>query len=212
MVAGHGSNHDFNQVNVQFSVPDIGTGVGLLDQQKEKMIGEKVYREVHKQMPVLQNPWLEDQLLSVFSHILSQTQLQQPIGLLVINDPQINAFAVPRGLFAINAGLINSARNIDEVAGVMAHEIAHVTQRHYSRSQDVCRWEVLFVVAGSLVGDLVESKADGDVGAAVMLGSRAALMDKQLTYRRNLERVADRIGMQYMYLFGYNPHRMADFL
>ncbi|MEG2263789.1 MAG: M48 family metalloprotease, partial [Acinetobacter sp.] len=181
MVAGHSSNHDFNQVNVQFSVPDIGTGVGLLDQQKEKMIGEKVYREVHKQMPVLQNPWLEDQLLSVFSHILSQTQLQQPIGLLVINDPQINAFAVPGGLFALNAGLINSARNMDEVAGVMAHEIAHVTQRHYSRSQDAFKGQGLLALAGILVGALVASQADGDVGTAVMMGSQAALMDKQLT-------------------------------
>ena len=211
MVAGHSSNHDFNQENVQFTVPDIGTGVGLLDQQKEKMIGEKVYREVHKQMPVLQNPWLEDQLLSVFSHILSQTQLQQPIGLLVINDPQINAFAVPGGLFAINAGLINSARNIDEVAGVMAHEIAHVTQRHYSRSQDAFKGQGLLALAGILVGALVASQADGDAGAAVMMGSQAALMDKQLTYSRNQEREADRIGMQYMYRSGYNPHSMADF-
>ena len=81
------------------------------------MIGEKVYRQVQKQMPVIQNPWLEDQLLSIFSQILSQTKLQQPIGLMVINDPQINAFAVPGGLFALNAGLINSARNTDEVAG-----------------------------------------------------------------------------------------------
>ncbi len=56
--------------------------------------------------------------------------------MLLINDPQINAFAVPGGLFALNAGLINSARNMDEVAGVMAHEIAHVSQRHYSRSQE----------------------------------------------------------------------------
>ena len=211
MVAGHGSNHDFNQVNVQFSVPDIGTGVGLLDQQKEKMIGEKVYREVHKQMPVMQNPWLEDQLLSVFSHILSQTQLQQPIGLLVINDPQINAFAVPGGLFALNAGLINSARNMDEVAGVMAHEIAHVTQRHYSRSQDAFKGQGLLALAGILVGALVASQADGDVGTAVMMGSQAVLLDKQLTYSRNQEREADRIGMQYMYRSGYSPHSMADF-
>ena len=211
MVTGHGSTHDFNQANVQFSVPDIGTGVGLLDQQKEKMIGEKVYREVHKKMPVLQNPWLEDQLLSVFSHILSQTQLQQPIGLLVINDPQINAFAVPGGLFALNAGLINSARNMDEVAGVMAHEIAHVTQRHYSRSQDAFKGQGLLALAGILVGALVAAQADGDVGAAVMMGSQAALLDKQLTYSRNQGREADRIGMQYMYRSGYNPHSMADF-
>jgi len=78
--AGHSDNDYFNQPAAQFSVPDIGAGIGLIDQQKEQMIGEKVYRQVQKQMPVIQNPWLEDQLLSIFSQILSQTKLQQPIG------------------------------------------------------------------------------------------------------------------------------------
>ncbi|MCF9480601.1 M48 family metalloprotease, partial [Vibrio parahaemolyticus] len=148
---------------------------------------------------------------SVFSHILSQTQLQQPIGLVVVNDPQINAFAVPGGLFALNMGLLNSARNMDEVAGVMAHEIAHVTQRHYSRSQEAFKGQGLLALAGILVGALVASQADGDAGAAVMMGSQAALMDQQLSYSRNQEREADRIGMQYMYASGYNPQSMADF-
>ena len=58
----------------QFNVPEIGSGVGLIDQQKERSIGEKVYREVQRKMPVTQNPWLEDQLINTFSHLLSQTQ------------------------------------------------------------------------------------------------------------------------------------------
>ncbi len=207
-----GSTHSANVNSVpQFSVPEIGSGVGLIDQQKEKMIGEKVFREVQRQMPVMQNPWLEDQLFNVFSHILSQTQLGQPIGLVIINDAQINAFAVPGGLFALNAGLITSARNMDEVAGVMAHEVAHVSQRHYSRSQEAFKGQGLLTLAGLLVGALVASQADGDVGTAVMLGTQAALMDKQLNYSRNQEREADRIGMQYMYSAGYNPQSMADF-
>lgn len=204
----HGANFT---TSLQFNVPEIGAGVGLIDQQKERMIGEKVYREVQRQMPVAQNPWLEDQLFSVFSHLLSQTQMGQPIALLIINDPQINAFAVPGGLFALNTGLVTSARNMDEVAGVMAHEIAHVTQRHYSRSQEAFKGQGLLALAGVLVGALVASQADGDAGAAVMMGSQAALLDKQLTYSRNQEREADRIGMQYMYTAGYNPQSMADF-
>lgn len=195
----------------QFYVPEIGSGVGLLDQQKEKMIGEKVFREVYKQMPVLQNPWLEDQLVHVFANILSQTQLGQPIGLVIVNDAQINAFAVPGGLFAINTGLLTSARNMDEVAGVMAHEVAHVSQRHYSRSNEAFKGQGLLTLAGLLVGALVASQADSDVGTAVMLGSQAALMNNQLNYSRNQEREADRIGMQYMYAAGYNPQSMADF-
>ena len=195
----------------QTEVPEIGSGVGLLDQQKEKLIGEKVYREVHRQMPTVQDAWLEDQFLQVFSGILSQTQLGQPIGLVVIKDPQINAFAVPGGLFALNTGLITSAKNLDEIAGVMAHEIAHVAQRHYSRSQEAFKGQGLLALAGILVGAAIASKADGDVGSAVMLGTQAALMDKQLSYSRNQEREADRIGMQLMYSAGYNPQSMADY-
>ena len=195
----------------QTEVPDIGSGIGLLDQQKEKLIGEKVYREVHRQMPTIQDAWLEDQFLQIFSGILSQTQLGQPIGLVIIKDPQINAFAVPGGLFALNTGLITSAKNLDEIAGVMAHEIAHVAQRHYSRSQEAFKGQGLLALAGIIVGAAIASQADSEVGSAVMLGTQAALMDKQLSYSRNQEREADRIGMQFMYAAGYNPQSMADY-
>lgn len=192
-------------------VPDIGGGVGFIDQQKEKMIGEKVYREVQHQMPIVQNPWLEDQFMTVFSRILSQTQVGSPVGLVIVKDPQINAFAVPGGLFALNTGMVTSSKNMDEVVGVMAHEIAHVTQRHYSRSQEAFKGQGLLALAGIIVGAALASKADGDVGGAVMLGSQAALMGQQLSYSRNQEREADRIGMQFMYGAGYNPQSMADF-
>ncbi|ENX40995.1 hypothetical protein F887_02477 [Acinetobacter sp. NIPH 2100] len=195
----------------QAEVPEIGSGIGLLDQQKEKFIGEKVYREVHRQMPTVQDAWLEDQFLQVFSGILSQTQLGRPIGLVIIKDPQINAFAVPGGLFALNTGLITSAKNLDEIVGVMAHEIAHVSQRHYSRSQEAFKGQGLLALAGILVGAAIASQADGNAGAAVMMGTQAALMDNQLSYSRNQEREADRIGMQFMSAAGYNPQSMADY-
>lgn len=200
-----------NKTDHSIEVPEIGSGVGLLDEQKETKVGEKVYRKVHRQLPVLKNPWLEDQLLYVFSNILSQTQLSAPIGLVILNDPQINAFAVPGGLFALNTGLIASAKNIDEVAGVMAHEVAHVTQRHYSRSQETFKGQGLLALAGLIAGVAIASQADGEAGTAVILGTQAALMDQQLTYSRNQEREADRIGMQLMYSAGYNPQSMADY-
>ncbi|MFW1797152.1 M48 family metalloprotease [Acinetobacter guillouiae] len=207
------SADDFLQTqnSTQFEVPEIGSGVGFIDQQKEKTIGEKVYRQVQQQMPVLQDPWLEDQFMLVFSKILSQTQLSQPVGLVVNKDAQINAFAVPGGMFALNSGMITASSNMDEVASVMGHEIAHVTQRHYSRSQEAFKGQGLLALAGIIVGAALASKADGDIGGAVMMGTQAALMDKQLSYSRNQEREADRIGMQFMYGAGYDPESMADF-
>ena len=200
-----------SQYTGQADAPEIGSGIGLLDQQKEKLIGETVYREVHRQLPVIQDAWLEDQFLHVFSSILSQTQLGQPIGLVMVKDPQINAFAVPGGVFALNTGMVASAKNMDEVAGVMAHEIAHVAQRHYSRSQEAFKGQGLLALAGILVGAAIASQSDGEAGSAVMLGTQAALMDKQLSYSRDQEREADRIGMQFMYAAGYNPQSMADY-
>lgn len=202
----------FNQNNTTpLEVPDIGGGVGIIDQQKEKQIGEKVFRQVQQQLPILKDPWLEDQFMLVFSDLLSQAQLGEPIGLVVVKDSQINAFAVPGGMFALNTGLVTSARNMDEVAGVMAHEIAHVKQRHYSRSQEAFKGQGLLALAGIVVGAALAAKADGDVGGAVMMGTQAALMDRQMSYSRNQEREADRIGMNFMGGAGYNPQAMADF-
>jgi beta-barrel assembly-enhancing protease len=206
------SADDFGSTQTpRFEVPEIGGGVGFIDQQKEKMIGEKVYRQVNRQFPLINDPWLQDQFMAVFSRILSNTQLGRPIGLVVIKDAQINAFAVPGGLFALNSGLITSSRNLDEVAGVMAHEIAHVSQRHYSRSQEAFKGQGLLALAGIIVGAAIAAKSDGEAGGAVMLGTQAALLDRQLSYSRNQEREADRIGMQFMYGSGFNPQSMADF-
>lgn len=196
--------------NEYLELPDIGGQVGLISRQQERQIGEKVLRQVRAQLPEMNDAWLEDEVYKLFASIYTQTTLGKPIALVLVRDAQINAFAVPGGLFAINAGTITSARNIDEIAGVMAHEIAHVTQRHYSRSRESFKGQGLLSLAGLLAGIAVATQSP-DAGAAVMLGSQAMLMDKQLSYSRNQEREADRVGMQYMSIAGYNPESMADF-
>lgn len=210
-VTAHTPIH-FNHQHTQAipSVVDISGGVSILELNQERLIGEKVYRQIHRQMPLLENIWLEDQMMSIFSHILSQSQLGEPIALLLVNDPQINAFAVPGGLFAINTGLIHSAKNMGDIAGVMAHEVAHVSQRHYSRSKEAFKGQRLLALAGILVGAAVASQ-DAEAGTAVMMGTQSMLLDKQLSYSREQEREADRIGMQYLYSAGYDPHHMANF-
>ncbi|MEB3766745.1 M48 family metalloprotease [Acinetobacter sp. MD2] len=192
-------------------VPDIRAGDGLIEQQNERFLGEKIYREIHQHLPLVNDIWLQDQLNQIFLKIWAQTNAPEPIGLLLIDDPQVNAFAAPGGVFAINTGLILLAKNSDEVASVIGHEIAHVTQKHYSRSQEAFKGQGLLALAGILVGAAIASQGDGSAGSAVMLGTQAALMDRQLSYSRNQEREADRVGMQYMAAAGYNPASMADF-
>ncbi len=204
------SESNVKQKHQYLDIPEIGSGVGLISRNEEQRIGEKVLREVRAKLPVLQDAWLEDELNYIFSGVYGQSGLGAPIALVVVKDEQINAFAVPGGLFAINAGLISSAKNMDEVAGVMAHEVAHVTQRHYSRSKENFKGQGLLTLAGILAGIAVASQSP-DAGAAVMLGSQAAMLDRQLSYSREQEREADRVGMQYMAIAGYNPESMADF-
>ena len=215
MTASHAADDDFSQQHYRpeaLDVPNIGgVSVGVIDQQNEKILGEKVYREIHAHLNVIQDPWLEDQLDRIFYNIISQTNLGAPIGLFIIKDKQVNAFAVPGGVFAINTGLIELAKNRDEVASVMGHEVAHVTQRHYSRSQEAFKGQGLLALAGILVGAAIATQSDAGAGSAVMLGTQAALVSQQLSYSRDQEREADRIGMQYLVAAGYNPNAMADF-
>jgi predicted Zn-dependent protease len=140
----HGPQASYRQTDAAFGleIPDLGAGTGLLDQQQEAQLGEMVLRQIGKEMPLYEDPWTQDELTRVFSRIYSAsasvnaTTTAAPIGLVIIEDNSINAFAVPGGLFALNTGLVLSVKTIDELAGVMGHEVAHVSQRHYSRSKE----------------------------------------------------------------------------
>ena len=194
-----------------FDVPTLGATPGLLEQKNEQKIGEMVLRQLGKEAPLLEDAWTQDELMKVFARVYSSASLGSPVALVVIQDNSINAFAVPGGLFALNTGLVLSARNIDEVAGVIGHEVAHVAQRHYSRSKDTFKNQGLLTLAGMLASILIASQGGGDAASAVAIGTQAALMDQQLSYSRNQEREADRVGMYFMSAAGYDPMAMASF-
>ena len=191
-------------------VPSLGAMPSLLEQQQETKIGEMVLRQVNKQMPMYEDAWTQDEITKMFNNIYSTASLGSSVGLVIIKDNTINAFAVPGGLFALNTGLILSARTTDEIAGVMGHEVAHISQRHYSRSKEAFKNQGWLTIGGMLASILLASQSS-DAAGAVALGTQAALLDRQLSYSRNQEREADRVGMQLMYAAGYKPVAMADF-
>lgn len=191
-------------------VPDVVGQVGLLSRQHEQKVGEKVLRLARKSLPQVNDLWLQQEVENLFQQIYSQTHLGQPLAVMVVKDSQINAFAVPSGFFAINTGTIASAQRLDEVVGVIAHEVAHVSQRHYSRSQDANKLMNAWSWLGMLAGVALSSQS-AELGSAVMLGSQAASLNSQLKYSRDQEREADRIGMQYLAMANYRPESMADF-
>lgn len=195
---------------LSLQLPTLNARPSQMLQYKERLVGEAILRQVRQQAPLLNDAWSEDQLRRVFNRLNSQANLPAPVAFLLINDPQINAFAVPGGLVAINAGLVLAARDLDEVAGVLGHEVAHVSQRHFSRRNQDLRYSQ-WLSLGGIVAGLLIGKQDSDIGTAVATGAQAAAINQQLAYSRDQEREADRVGMQLMRAAGFAPRAMPNF-
>ncbi|MEY2863629.1 MAG: hypothetical protein RLY58_1336 [Pseudomonadota bacterium] len=196
--------------SVSLSVPRLGAGAHGWIGAAERQQSEAILRDLRLHAPLLDDPWTQQQLSRVFYALNAQAGLPAPVAFVLIQDPQINAFAVSGGLVAVYSGLMVQAESMDQVAGVLAHEVAHVSQRHLSRRQtDLSNHKWLSI--GGLVAGLLLSKTDADVGAAVATGSQAAAASLQLAYSRDQEREADRMGMQLMSSAGYSAQGMANF-
>lgn len=133
-----------------------------------------------------------------------------PLGMVIINDRTINAFAIPAGVFGINVGLLDKARNLDEVASVLSHEIAHVSQRHYQNRNNEKTKQLLMQMGGMLAG-IAAAKADSGAGVAVMASAQAMSANTAAAFSRSQEQEADRIGMQIMAQAGYDVNAMPSF-
>ncbi|MDC4963248.1 M48 family metalloprotease [Acinetobacter baumannii] len=196
----------------QVEIPNIGSGVGLINRQVDNWIAEKAYREIHKQLPIVNDLWLQDQIDDLFLRTAQAAKLENIVGAMLVKDTQINAFAVQGGIFVLNSGLIEAVRSQDELASVISHEVAHVTLRHHVRSKEQFKGQAMLALAGILIGSAVLSQTkQEDVGQFIIWGTQAATINNQLKYSREQESEADRIGINYLASAGYNPRSMASF-
>lgn len=197
------------QVNGQLAAMD--NGQALIDTEQNRQVGEWALRQINGNAALIKDPWLQQSLEQIVWQINAVAGLNAPMGLVIINDKQINAFAVPSGLIGINVGLLDKAKSLDEIVSVIAHEIAHVSQRHYQRRNDEKTKQLLMQAGGLLAGVAASKVGDGDAAAAVMLGSQAISANAAASYSRGQEREADRIGMQIMNQAGYDVNAMPSF-
>ena len=197
------------QVNGQLAAMD--NGQALIDTEQNRQVGEWALRQINGNAALIQDPWLQQSLEQIVWQINAVAGLNAPMGLVIINDKQINAFAVPSGLIGINVGLLDKAKSLDEIVSVVAHEIAHVSQRHYQHRNDEKTKQLLMQAGGLLAGVAASKVGDGDAAAAVMLGSQAMSANAAASYSRGQEREADRIGMQIMNQAGYDVNAMPSF-
>lgn len=197
------------QVNGQLAAMD--NGQALIDTEQNRQVGEWAFRQINGNAALIKDPWLQQSLEQIVWQINAVAGLNAPMGLVIINDKQINAFAVPSGLIGINVGLLDKAKSLDEIVSVVAHEIAHVSQRHYQHRNDEKTKQLLMQAGGLLAGVAASKVGDGDAAAAVMLGSQAISANAAASYSRGQEREADRIGMQIMNQAGYDVNAMPSF-
>ena len=197
------------QVNGQLAAMD--NGQALIDTEQNRQVGEWALRQINGNAALIKDPWLQQSLEQIVWQINAVAGLNTPMGLVIINDKQINAVAVPSGPIGINVGLLDKAKSLDEIVSVVAHEIAHVSQRHYQHRNDEKTKQLLMQAGGLLAGVAASKVGDGDAAAAVMLGSQAMSANAAASYSRGQEREADRIGMQIMNQAGYDVNAMPSF-
>lgn len=198
---------EYKHLTVQ---PQLRQNEGLIDNQQSLMIGEWALRQLNGSAPLLQDYWLQESMEQIVWQLNAVARNEAPLGLLILNDQQINAFAIPAGLIGLNVGLIDKAKSIDELASVIAHEIAHISQRHYQHRNDEKSKHMIMQIAGIVAG-VVISGGNSDAMMATMAGANSVVANQSASFSRSQEREADRLGMQIMAQAGYDVHAMPDF-
>ena len=192
------------------ALPGIGEPADrTMTEAEEARLGELLRAQLYGRMPVSEDPEANAYLRALGARMLAANGIRQEFDFLIVEDPAINAFAMPGGLLAFNTGLIARARRESELAGVVAHELAHVTQRHIARLYDQMANSHAGVLtgAGVLLAGLYQLSAL--LPAAYL--AQASEMQRQLNYTRANEREADRVATRYLARSGIDPRGVADF-
>ena len=195
-------------------LPDMGSPAdAVLSKSEEAQIGRAIMAQLRASGMVVEDPVVSEYINEIGSRIAAQTNDgSQKFTFFVIDDPNINAFALPGGYIGVHTGLLDATRNEDELAGVLAHEVAHVTQRHIARAIHASQRQSILTTA-LMLGAILAGVAAGDsdaaqAGIAVAQGTAA---QQQINFTRSNEYEADRIGIGAMALAGFDPHGMASF-
>ena len=191
-------------------LPDLGDG-GLISLQEEYILGQQWLREFRRQAKVMNDPLLQDYVEKLVNYISQHSELKDKrLSVVVLDYPAINAFAVPGGIVGINTGLLLNATEEAEVASVVAHELAHISQRHYIRAAEAQKLSTWTALAGLLAGILLASTG-ADAGLAAIYASQAMVLQSRVNYTRVQEQEADTIGLQTLYRSNYDVNAAEAF-
>jgi predicted Zn-dependent protease len=194
------------------ALPDLGGADIALSPQMERRIGESIMRDIRSHEPTyIDDVEIEDYLQSLGSRLVqANPAARQEFEFFVLRDRSINAFALPGGFVGVHTGLILASDTESELASVLGHEIAHVTQRHVARmlaQQERLQMPVMVAMAAALL----LGRARPDLAAGAAAAAQGGAVQASLGYSRDFEREADRIGLQTMEAAGFDPSAMAAF-
>ena len=193
-------------------LPDIGESTGtILSPEYERRLGQAFLNQIRQQADIINDPEVETYIQSIGYRLVAQSDSNsQLFTFFVINDSLINAFAAPGGIVGINSGTIMSSETESELASVMAHEIAHVTQRHMARSAEMTQ-KMSIPLMAAMLGAILIASQNSQAGAAAIAAVQGGAVQTQINFTRNNEEEADRVGMQLLQRSGFNPSGMPNF-
>ena len=193
------------------ALPELGdASSAIVSPETEKRLGEMFLKQLRSQVPTVADEVLKYYVATQLFQIAQHSELKEAVvSPLLIDSEEINAFAAPGGVVGINLGLLVHAADIHEYASVIAHELAHLSQRHFARGIEAQRRTTLPMLLGMIAGVALAAAGGSDAGMAAIMGTQAAAMQSQLRYSRTREQEADRIGLNTLARAGHDPDGMA---
>lgn len=194
------------------ALPDIGDSAATaMTPEQERRTGQAIIRNIRRAGGIIDDPLATEYINQLGYKLVSHSQANhKDFAFFIINDHDINAFALPGGFIGLNYGLILNSQSESELASVLAHEIAHVTQRHHARAYNLATENNIPVIA-ALIAAVVLGSNNSELGEAAMASLAAGTIQRQIDFTRENEKEADHIGISLLSDAGFDPFSMGDF-